>query len=99
MLILGDHDQFSSLSSLRKVFKMQQHESKRVDLASQADHPMTADQTDEADMSNVAHVTVMAGCDHFFIHHRRQLAEQVMQFCLEHQEVKQSVQCPSSLRG
>lgn len=69
MLILGDRDQFSSVASLQKVFKFEQSGRKRQDLA--------VPQTEHIP----ACLELMTECDHFYINHRKEMAEKVLRFC------------------
>lgn len=69
MLILGDRDQFSSVSSLQKVFGSEQSSRKLQDLA--------VPQTEHIPACFV----LMTDCDHFYINERKEMAEKVLQFC------------------
>ena len=69
MLILGDRDQFSSVSSLQRVFGSEQSSRKLQDLA--------VPQTEHIPACFV----LMTDCDHFYINQRKEMAEKVLQFC------------------
>lgn len=71
MLILGDQDQFSSASSMQKVFRTQQADATQYVNAELQIQPVP-----------VCFV-LMTDCDHFFVNHRKQMAERVLQFCTE----------------
>ena len=68
LLVLGDHDQFSSLASLQKVFKPKKQNSGQQD------------STADSSLSKVA-VDTMTDCDHFYLRQRAELAKKVLYFC------------------
>lgn len=72
MLILGDHDQFSSLSGLQKVFQLRKQKAGL--------------QTPDS-MLGFIRMETMADCDHFFANHRAELAQKIMHFCASAYEV------------
>ena len=68
LLILGDHDQFSSLISLQKVFEPHKQKAGLQDTPnSELDYTV---------------VETMAECDHFFATQRSALAKRVLSFCV-----------------
>lgn len=68
LLILGDHDQFSSLASMQKVFEP--HKQKAgMQNNPQSQLPCTT-------------IDTMAHCDHFFANQRPELAKKVLSFCV-----------------
>ena len=67
MLILGKHDQFSSLASLEKVFQPHKHKA-------------GLSETPNSKLPDTV-VETMADCDHFFASHRSALAKKVLCFC------------------
>ena len=72
MLVLGDKDQFSSVRSLQGFL---------------TSHPQTIGPS-TAHMPCAAKLVVMRDCDHFFVHHRTELAKLILQFCVErHQQL------------
>ena len=71
-LILGDHDQFSSLSGLQKVFQL---------------HKQKAGLHTPDSTLAFTRMETMADCDHFFANHRSELAQKIMSFCASANEV------------
>lgn len=68
LLILGDHDQFSSLASMQKVFEPDKQKA-GMQNTPQSQLPYTIIET-------------MAHCDHFFASQRSELAKKVLSFCV-----------------
>lgn len=73
MLILGDHDQFSSLSGLQKVFQLRKQKA-------------GLQETPDSMLACTCMETI-ADCDHFFANHRPELAQKIMYFCASMCEV------------
>ena len=71
LLVLGQHDQFSSVRSLRQVVNGwgPQH---------MPGHP------NHDTSEHLVEVTLLPGCDHFYVHQRSDLAGRVLHFCLHH---------------
>lgn len=88
MLILGDRDQFSSLSSLHKMFKT---------------HEQTAGLQEKPIANSILpypHMETMADCDHFFASHRSLLAQKILHFCVSaHDEAEQRCESQNSSAG
>ena len=68
MLVLGDHDQFSSLASLQKVFRPRKQNTGQQDSIADSISP------------NII-VDTMIDCDHFYLRQRAELAKKVLYFC------------------
>ena len=76
LFVLGDSDQFSSTKSLAQAVQSMDQQTAN----SQQSHESLGTQAQATSI-----VKVMPGCDHFFVHQRRELALCVLQFCLDHQ--------------
>ena len=78
LLILGEHDQFSSLTSLQKVLKAHKQKAGLQDIPnSELDYTV---------------IETMADCDHFFASKRSELANRVLSFCVRaHEEAKRTI--------
>lgn len=72
LLILGNRDQFSSLTSMQKVFEPHKQKAGWQDTPnSELDHTV---------------IETMVDCDHFFANQRSELAKRVLSFCINAHE-------------